>query len=272
MARGNRSSRRPKHSRNTPTNHSEIVPGIYETSTGQAEIKACPDNRGSWVLYLNGAPSSPHHPEQPQCLSFEYLALMADLINSTSPGAPWSAVHIGGAACSLARALVDRHPRSRHLVIEYDEILATSIRQWLPLPPSPQLKIRAADGLAALQTRKDATADFIIRDAFENSTTPKHLQSSEFMHETRRVLTPDGMALFNIAATSKNQMRQEIDTVGQHFKDVAAIAARQTLSKGKSGNVVVVAANHCDHHTLQKVLRNARQPLAYEVCRTQHHD
>lgn len=269
MARGNRSTPNPKRSRGTSLGGNEVNPGTYETSTGQAEIKACPDNRGSWVLYLNDTPSSPYHPEQPQLLSFEYLALMADLINSTNPGTTWNAVHIGGGACSLARALIDRHPRSRHLVIEYDEILATSIRQWLPLPASPQLKIRAGDGLAVLHTRKDSTANYVIRDAFENNTTPLHLQSAEFMQETRRVLAPNGMALFNIAATSKLQIRHEIDTIGAHFNDIAVIAARQTLTQGKSGNVVVVAAEHCDHNTLRKILRKAKQPLVYQVVGTQ---
>lgn len=258
-----------KRKRNTShprKNQTPIVAERYDISTGQAEVRACDDIRGNWVLHVNGVPSSPYNPDNPEQLGFEYLALMAELINlATSEQDAWRAIHIGGGACALARSLIATHPRSNHLVVEYDETLANSIRSWLPLPPSPKLRIRAGDGLQVLKTRRDNSANIIIRDAFDNSVTPAHLTDKTYMAETRRVLTDDGLALFNVAVTSKTQARQEISEIANHFRDVAAIGSRPTLSKGKSGNVVVVAANSCDHQQFRQVLRSAKQPLSYDI-------
>lgn len=258
MAKRNRKS----SAKNPPP----IVATRFDISTGQAEIRECNEIRGNWVLHVNGVPSSPYDPLNPEQLSFEYLAIMANLIALAMPtDNPWRALHIGGGACALARALIVQHPRSQHLVVEYDEILANSIRDRLALPPSPKLKIRAGDGLHVLTTRHDGSANVIIRDAFDNNVTPPHLTDSNYVAHTRRVLKDDGIALFNVAATSKQQVRQELSTISEHFADIAAIGARATLAKGKSGNVVVVAAQHCDHQTLQQVVRRAKQPLCYEV-------
>ena len=117
-----------------------------------ASIGVDPDRPSLLTLYLDGLPSSALDLTDPEHLEFEYMQHMRIMVEAKRPrGTRIKALHIGGAGCALPRALDSSHPNSRQLAIEVDEILATKVREWFPLPRSPLLRIRAAEGRQTLQ-------------------------------------------------------------------------------------------------------------------------
>jgi hypothetical protein len=118
-------------------------------------------------------------------------------------------LHIGGAACALARALLAEDGESRHEVIEVDERVFDISRGHLGLRRQPGLKLRVADGRAAVAAQADASADAIVVDAFVGARVPRHLVTSEAFAEFARVAP---VAVVNV-----------VDTAGR--PDARAIAA-----------------------------------------------
>src|SRR5215469_769497 len=84
-------------------------------------------------------------------------------------------LHIGGAACALARALLAEAPDSRHEVFEVDERVFRIAREHLGLRKQAGLRLRVGDGRAALAHAGDDSVDAIVIDAFIGARVPRHL-------------------------------------------------------------------------------------------------
>ena len=80
-------------------------------------------------------------------LEFDYLRWVRLIVQVHSAR---RVLHIGGAACALARALLAEDPESRHEVHEVDERVFQISREHLGLRRQPGLRLRVGDGRAAL--------------------------------------------------------------------------------------------------------------------------
>lgn len=166
-----------KRAKNQVENSASIV-GSYAISTGYAEIK--PDSfrdNGFW-LYINGVPSSHIVIGEPEHLEFAYRRWFAAGIENFLNTDSWNSsqlrvTHLGGAACSMARYLAWRWPKSRHTVVELDARLGEYVREWFDIPRSPTVKIRAGDAAQVTATFAPASRDIVIRDVFSGDSTPR---------------------------------------------------------------------------------------------------
>ena len=218
--------------------------GVYDVSTGSAEL--VPDLRDPqlWTLWLNGVPSSSVHTGDATVLDFEYLRWMADLLD-VLPGAPapLHVVHLGGAACALPRYVEATRPGSRQVVVEVDGELARLAREWFDLPKAPALRIQVGDARERLATRRDASADVVVRDAFAGDQTPDHLTTNEFTADVARVLRPGGVYLANVADRPPlTLLRAEIATLRSVFPHTAMVAETALLRGRRYANAVLVAS------------------------------
>ena len=91
----------------------------------------------------------------PRHLEFDYLRRMRDLVEALDAR---RVVHIGGAACALARALAAADPAQRQVVVEVDGTVLDLARAHLGLQRGPGLRVREADGRAFLAGRPDRSA------------------------------------------------------------------------------------------------------------------
>ena len=222
------------------------APGVYSTSTGTAELVPHRDDPGLWTVLVNGVPSSSVRPDDPARLDFEYLQYMAVCLSvqPPQPPQPLNVLHLGGAACALAWALETVRPGSEQVVLEIDEELVRLVRLWFDLPRSPRLRIQAVDARAGLARRRDASADAVVRDAFDGSTTPAHLSTLEATQDVRRVLRPSGIYLANVADRPPLQvLRREIATVATIFEHTAVIAETAMLRGRRYANAVVLGSS-----------------------------
>src|SRR5699024_7304840 len=130
---------------------------VLDVSTGTTYVEKVDGEADSYVLHVNGVPSSSITLSDPQRLDFEYLDWMRRAIDVELPEGSLRAVHIGAAGCALARALDAARQGSKQTAIDIDAALLDFARQWFDLPRSPALALRAGDGAAEISRfRPDA--------------------------------------------------------------------------------------------------------------------
>jgi hypothetical protein len=220
------------------------TPGRYDIDTGVAELSADTIS-GGWLLTINGAHSSHIHPDDPTALDFEYLRQMAAVIDERHPPSERLRVlHLGGAACALARHLDHRYADARQVAVEIDAELARLVREWFDLPRAPRLRIRVGDAREVVTSLQPGTRDVIVRDAFAGDRTPRHLTTREFTNAVRDVLVPGGLYLANCGdGRDLAGARADAATIGSVFEHLMLIADAAMFKGRRTGNIVIVGSD-----------------------------
>ncbi|WP_019871377.1 spermidine synthase [Salinispora oceanensis] len=224
--------------RQRPTDRAAV-----EVDTGMAELVPDPDRAGSWTLLLDGAPQSHVDLTDPTHLEFEYVRRLGAAIDLLAPaGAPLRLLHLGGGALTLPRYVAATRPGSTQRVCEVDGALVELVRQELPWPPNPRLRVRVADAREALTGLRDASIDIVVADVFAGARTPAHLTSVEFATEVARVLRPTGWYLANIAdGPPLRHARRQVATVRSALPKAALVGDAAVLRGRRFGNLVLLA-------------------------------
>lgn len=214
------------------------------TSLGTARLLREPGAPHRVTLLLGGTESSHLDLLDPAHLEFEYMQQMVAVLDAVRPPGPVRALHLGAAACTLPRALEARRPGSTQLAVELDEVLATLVRTWFDLPRAPRLRIRSGDARAVLETMPADRWDVVVRDVFDHAVVPRHVRTVEAAAHVRRVLSPGGLYLLNLADHPPlHQARAEVATLSEVFGNVAAVADPAILRGRRYGNVVLAATD-----------------------------
>lgn len=142
-------------------------------------------------------------------------------------------LHVGGAACTLARALLAEDATSRHEVFELDERVFKVSRRHLGLRRQPGLRLRAGDGRAALADRADCPADAIMIDAFTGARVPRHLVTREALAVCARIAP---LTVVNVVDTAGwRDGRAVAAGLQEAYPHVAALSA----GSRRGGNIIV---------------------------------
>ncbi|MEU7001185.1 fused MFS/spermidine synthase [Nonomuraea sp. NPDC046570] len=220
----------------------EPMPGRYPVTFGEVELLKDFDRPSGWVLSKDGVPQSYVDLEDPTFLDFEYVRLMADVIDVIPDGA-LSCVHVGGGACTLPRYVAATRPGSRQIVIEPDGLLVDLVREQLNLKSVPKTKVRVQGGREATEGIWDASTDLFILDAFSGATMPVELATAEYMGDIARVLRPTGTLLINTAdGKGLAFARRLVATVRGTFRHVALLAEPGVMRGRRFGNLIVAAS------------------------------
>ncbi|HEU4976622.1 MAG TPA: fused MFS/spermidine synthase [Baekduia sp.] len=177
----------------------------------------------------------------PRHLEFDYLRRMRDVVEAV--GAQ-RVVHVGGAGCSLARALAAADPDVRQQVVEVDPEVLHVARAHLGLRRAPGLRVREGDGRAFLAGRADASADAILIDAFVGARVPRHLLTAEALGDAARVLAPGGALAVNVVdAPPMDDVRAIAAGLVATFATAVAVGGGPVVRGRRAGNVVLVASH-----------------------------
>jgi spermidine synthase len=219
-------------------------PGPHPIDTGTAELIPDDADPQGWTVVVNGVPSSYVHLGDPTRLEFEYVQWTGHVLDVVAPqAAAIDAVHIGGAGCTLALYTAATRPGSRQIVFDVDAALVVLARQAFSLKGVHGLRLKAADGRAGLAALPDASADIVIRDAFDHAAVPAHLTTVEYHREVARVLRPGGIYVANVADTVRvRDSRSEAASARAVFADVAMVAEPAQLRGRRYGNVLILAS------------------------------
>ncbi|GIH77931.1 spermidine synthase [Planobispora longispora] len=219
----------------------EPMPGRYPVTFGEVDLLRDLDRSSGWVISKDGVPQSYVDLDDPTYLDFEYVQLMADVIDLLDEG-PLDVAHIGGCACTLPRYVAATRPGSRQIVAEPDGALVQLVRDQLRLKSVPRLKVRILDGRTATTGLHDASADLLVLDAFSGATMPIDLATREYMGDVARVLRPAGTLLVNIAdGKGLAFARRVLATIRATFPHVALLAEPGVLRGRRFGNLIVAA-------------------------------
>lgn len=221
------------------------VAGTYEIDTGTCELEEDPFDQQSWIVKINGEPSSHIDLADPQTLAFDYMRWISELIRSQwDSSSKLRVLHLGGGACTLARAFASLYPEARQVVVELDGRLAVLVREWFDLPRAPLLRVRVGEARAVTETLSEDSRDVIVRDVFAGSSTPRPLTTLEFTEHARRVLAPGGIYVVNCGDTfDLRGARAEAATIGAVFEHTAIIADPAMLKGKRDGNVVIAGSD-----------------------------
>ncbi|MBM4729113.1 spermidine synthase [Prescottella equi] len=221
------------------------VAGTYEIDTGNCELEEDPFDQQSWILRINGEPSSHIDLADPRTLAFDYMRWISELILSQwDSSSKLRVLHLGGGACTLARAFASLYPDARQVVVELDGRLAVLVREWFDLPRAPLLRVRVGEARAVTETLTEDSRDVIVRDVFAGNSTPHPLTTLEFTRQARRVLAPGGIYVVNCGDTPDLRgARAEAATIGAVFEHTAIIADPAMLKGKRDGNIVIAGSD-----------------------------
>jgi hypothetical protein len=161
-------------------------------------------------------------------LEFDYLRWMRIVLRAVHAR---RVVHIGGAACALARALATEWPGGRQEVCELDSGVLELARRHMGLRRMPGLRVRHADGRQWLSTQGDASWDAVVVDAFLGARIPRRLITVQALRDVARVAP---LALVNVV---DGRERRQLATVAAGLTE--AYAHVWSLG-GRAGNTVLV--------------------------------
>ncbi|WP_257181376.1 spermidine synthase [Corynebacterium cystitidis] len=246
------------------------ITGEYPIDTGTARIVADPARDGSYVLELNDVPSSQIILGAPRVLVFPYMRWIAAVIDPLLDKRPLAhVVHLGGAGCALPSYVADKYHATRNTVVEYDAAVAELVRWAFEL--NDDLLFKITDARQALEEMLDNEADVIIRDVFAGPDPPRHVRTTEFFREVRRVLAPSGVYIANVGDYAElPNAREDLAGMLEVFDFVGAIGPRDMLEGRTHGNIVLwgsdqplnyVGAESSRSKEWARELTNGTQPL-----------
>ncbi|NJP90546.1 fused MFS/spermidine synthase [Nonomuraea sp. FMUSA5-5] len=240
------------------------MPGLYPVTFGEVELLRDLDRQDGWVLSKDGVPQSYVDLQDPTFLEFEYVRLMADVIDLLPEG-PLSCVHVGGGACTIPRYVSATRAGSRHIVIEPDGLLVNLVREQLDLRSVPKLKVIVTGGREGAAKIWDETADLVVLDAFTGATMPVELATAEYMGDLARILRPGGTLLINLAdGKGLAFAKRLLATVSGTFGHVALLAEPGILRGRRFGNLIVAASR--TELPLELLTRRAAGGLTQARC------
>lgn len=246
------------------------MPGVYPTDSGDAELLADANRDGGWMLSVDGVPQSYVDLDDPTYLDFEYMQLVAEVVDRLGDRADAAidAVHVGGGACTLARYIAATRPGSRQLVLEPDAGLLRVVREQLALKSVRGLKVRVTDGASGLSALPDDADDLVVLDAFTGAQMPPELATVEFAEQAARVLRPHGVYVINISDGGRLVFaRHLVATVRAVFGHALMLAEPGILRGRRHGNLVVAASRTpMDDATLATLTRRAASGLTQARC------
>ncbi|MEV0129035.1 fused MFS/spermidine synthase [Dactylosporangium sp. NPDC050688] len=221
------------------------IAGIVEqTDGGVAELRSDDGRPGRWTLLIDGYPQSAVDIADPRRLDFEYMRRLASIVDGVAqPGVPLSVLHLGGGALTMARYVAATRPGSSQRVVELDAALIALVRRVLPLPRNADIRVRAMDARAAVESMSGARFDLVIADVYRGARVPAHLASLEFLTAAAGLLRPGGVYAANLAdGAGLAFARGQVATLRKLYADVCLLAEPAVLRGRRFGNVILAAS------------------------------
>src|SRR5437763_10524377 len=184
------------------------------------------------TLLIGGLEASQVDTADPTRLGLPYMRAIADVVDVMAPsGRPVRTLHLGAGLGALARYVLATRPGASADLVDL-------VRH------APDLDVELADAREAVERRPRRTYDLVIGDVFDGPRVPRHLTTSEFLADIRRVLRPGGVYVANLIDDPPHRLaRRQVATIAAAFSETLVLGERAVLSGRRTGNFVVAAAD-----------------------------
>ena len=153
---------------------------------------------------------------------------------------------IGGAGYTYPRDYLNKYPNAEIEVVEIDEQMTAIAKRFFRLEENPRLKITHEDGRIFLNNAPDQQYDAVLMDAFGSLfSVPYHLTTREAVEQISRVLTDDGVVIFNLGGAIEGDgsgfLKAELATYRAVFPKVYLFKINPEYTKDHFQNLIIVA-------------------------------
>jgi MFS family permease len=216
-----------------------------ETAYHCARVVDASPPAGAHTLHLDTLTHSYINPSDPTDLRFAYIRGMAAVAGAVAPpGAPITALHIGGGGATMPRYLAATRPATNSTVLEVDRGVVNLDKKRLGLRTDDHLRVRVIDGRVGLHQTPTDVDDLVIGDAFGGVSVPWHLTTTEAAREVQRVLEPAGIYAVNVIDYPPNAFAHaEFATLARTFAHVVVMSSPAALANRSGDNFVLVASD-----------------------------
>ena len=118
---------------------------------------------------------------------------------------PQSVLVIGLGGGTIPRALAQLTPQATVDVVEIDPAVVRVAKAYFRFAESPKVRTFAQDGRVFVKRalREQRKYDLVMLDAFDHEYIPEHLLTREFLQETRKLLSTNGVLVANTFSSSR---------------------------------------------------------------------
>lgn len=194
-------------------------------------------------------------------LVFEYTrSIMVGLAYNPTPK---RVLIIGLGGGSLPNVFAKILPKTEVVSVEIDPAVQKLAKKYFDYKESDTIKTVIQDGRVYIKRaiKKGQSFDWIILDAFNGDYIPEHLLTTEFLAETKQLLTKDGILSANTFSSSKLYDYESV-TYQSVFNSL------RILSSPTKGNRIIFACN-CENidsqFHLDSELENRLKPFAIDL-------
>ncbi len=162
-----------------------------------------------------------------------------------------NALMIGGAGYSFPKDFLRKYPNAKIDVVEIDPQMTEIARKYFRLKDDQRMRIFHEDGRIFLNQAEANKYDAVLMDAFGSLfSVPFQLTTIEAVGEIDRVLTDDGVVIFNLGAAIKGDMSRflqaEIATYKKVFPHVFIFKVNADYTDTQWQNLIIVAVKSSD--------------------------
>lgn len=152
---------------------------------------------------------------------------------------------VGGAAFSVPRDVLARHPDAQMDVVELDPGMTDIAREYFDLEDDTRMTIVHNDGRAVLEQTETGIYDVILMDAFQSVVAPFQLTTQEAVQKMHQTLSDDGIVVANIISPITGErgqfLQSELSTYESVFENVFLFPVRNPGNGEVIQNVMLVA-------------------------------
>ena len=162
---------------------------------------------------------------------------------------------VGGAGYTFPRDYLKKYPNAEIETIEIDAQMTEIAKKFFKLEDDPRLKITHEDGRIFLNNAPDAKYDAVLMDAFGTLfSVPYHLTTREAVAQISRVLTEDGVVIFNLGGAIEGKgsgfLKAELATYKSVFPQVYLFKVNADYSNDQFQNFIIIALKEKNSATL----------------------
>lgn len=223
---------------------------VYDFDTEYSRVQVFRTNDSVTGKPIRALATDPYFVQSAMFLDSDELVLeysrFYHLIGNFNPHIKHSLI-IGGAGYSFPKDYLRKYPDAKLDVVEIDPQMTEIARRFFRLVDDPRLNIIHEDGRMFINRAESGKYDAILMDAFGSLfSVPAHLTTIEAVKHLNRILTPDGVIIFNLGSAitgpASHFLQAELATYQKAFPHVYLFKVNPDYPDEKLQNLIIVAS------------------------------